>query len=687
MRTAILAAQFVALTACASQATLADSARPVAIKDLRSLYAQYWDTMSPKDSSTKYDRPLLQLGLPTDHSLVLWFGSANSKVSAKDLSFRICDAGNGPKCPASTRPAEPQVQVSGKWNTARIEFAQVAQAKLAPDHPYLIEAVDHSGNLLATLTARTAPSNEKPAAPFSFAFYSCSKPFSALGQDEHYRSKVGFTASHINSWNLLRLRSEGQLSGWTTAFRSDPPIAQPSFVLGLGDQLYIDGDNPADSGEVVHADQLLGLFYGEHSDRWLIKQDDEDAALAEIYYRHFALPPFDRAARSVPFAMMWDDHDIRDGWGSQGDEHEAPWHKYYEEASSAFDAFQRLRSPSTPTPPSDKPVIGCQDGGDRDFSFDWGQGVHFFVADTRSSRGGGCVLSDDQLNRLTAWLAVPHDDHPQLYVLGLNAPISTHWATGSGAYSHVVDKELEDDIKDSWEKNPKSLAAMVKLLKSHFSKRHQDRLLVLSGDVHESGFYELSLSNRPLGWEIVSSGIANYTVASKASKLSGLGSIAMPLDAERELTTTFYGSIHGSPTFAEVVVDPATFSASVIFYPSVADPGEPTSHAKGTSNPLINLVSDLDGRNDRSLDYWTIYDAMRVYKDPNRSAAVQQGHILIPLFGRHLPKDMPPQQILRKNWLGHDEAFSVLHDAASDPKSLRHEDENATDWFQVFRDE
>ena len=77
--------------------------------------------------------------------------------------------------------------------------------------------------------------------------------------------------------------------------------SKPQFVLMTGDQLYLDeGDR--------------NLFdKREHRDS---KPSERRKAIAEKYHANWSREPVRDVLANVPVYMMWDDHDIRDGWGS-----------------------------------------------------------------------------------------------------------------------------------------------------------------------------------------------------------------------------------------------------------------------------------------------------------------------------------------------------------------------------------
>src|SRR5919106_602333 len=75
--------------------------------------------------------------------------------------------------------------------------------------------------------------------------------------------------------------------------------SQPSFILMMGDQVYMDEDEP---------DIFEEHFESEPAVR--------RRAMAEKYRLNWSREPVRRVMANVPIYMMWDDHDVRDGWGS-----------------------------------------------------------------------------------------------------------------------------------------------------------------------------------------------------------------------------------------------------------------------------------------------------------------------------------------------------------------------------------
>jgi hypothetical protein len=75
--------------------------------------------------------------------------------------------------------------------------------------------------------------------------------------------------------------------------------AKPHFILMMGDQVYVDEDTP-------------NVFHEHFASRPAARR----AALVEKYTLTWSRKVVREVLANFPCYMMWDDHDIRDGWGS-----------------------------------------------------------------------------------------------------------------------------------------------------------------------------------------------------------------------------------------------------------------------------------------------------------------------------------------------------------------------------------
>ncbi len=87
--------------------------------------------------------------------------------------------------------------------------------------------------------------------------------------------------------------------GAWNALRSFVKNSKPHFIVMMGDQVYIDDDNL----------NVFEKFFSSSS-------HDRRKALENKYHENWSRNTVKEVMTNVPIYMMWDDHDIRDGWGS-----------------------------------------------------------------------------------------------------------------------------------------------------------------------------------------------------------------------------------------------------------------------------------------------------------------------------------------------------------------------------------
>ncbi len=123
--------------------------------------------------------------------------------------------------------------------------------------------------------------------------------------------------------------------------------AKPHFLLMIGDQVYLDyGTAEEDKIWLTH-------LYSP--------ADKRRRAMARKYEQHWGHDRIRRIMANTPTYMMWDDHDIRDGWGSwagdspalaakypRGAKFAAACTAYFEDARDLYYHFQMSHNPPEP---------------------------------------------------------------------------------------------------------------------------------------------------------------------------------------------------------------------------------------------------------------------------------------------------------------------------------------------------
>jgi len=119
--------------------------------------------------------------------------------------------------------------------------------------------------------------------------------------------------------------------------------AKPHFIVMMGDQVYIDEDNQDIFAKFLKSPSL---------------DLDLRKALAEKYRENWSRNLVKDVMANVPIYMMWDDHEIRDGWGSMASDSETLLQQYprgkeifikcktyFEDARDVYWHFQGCHNP------------------------------------------------------------------------------------------------------------------------------------------------------------------------------------------------------------------------------------------------------------------------------------------------------------------------------------------------------
>lgn len=434
-------------------------------------------------------RELVQLGIPSRNRVVIWYACSLDSVPGKP-SVEL----NGTIITDFIHDALPKDLATGRIEIHNLPAGSTCSVRIQLT----------AGGQWHQLDARTAPS-PNDTSPFSFLAYSCFSPFEQ---------------------GLVRQRTVNAL---TLAVDRGTAEDRPAFSLATGDQVYVDaGAKPTQ----LFGGAPLDLLGGATSSRRLYADGDASRFFGALYRACFSIPTYDRMLQLIPTCMMWDDHDIRDGWGSHGDEDKAEWREHYTAARRWFIAFQGLRNAAMDAARAgqDPSFDGTASPTNKKVSqmpefchtFPWGSLATVFVMDLRSQRSIGAssggkylnarVISNDQLKSVESWLQTPEwKGEPKVFVLVTSMPLTHKKGDSWVEWGPWFRK---DDRLDNWwsEAAVKTRDSLVEVIVRHFREHRNHRLLVISGDVHFSEILELELEDdgaqRIFGHEVVSSGLA-----------------------------------------------------------------------------------------------------------------------------------------------------------------------------------
>lgn len=221
--------------------------------------------------------------------------------------------------------------------------------------------------------------------------------------------------------------------------------------------------------------------------------------LLERYLRIYAMPSIHEIGVHVPSLMMWDDHDIFDGWGSHPAAYldSAVARGVYGISERMFRIFQLGRG--------DGEV--AREGG-------FGFATHYpgfsvVAPDLRTSRRPERVMDDEAWAQFERCLAeVPPGNHVLLLssVPALGPRLS--WVEAMMGILPGAQK-YEDDLRDQWQS--RAHRAEWKRFLGLLEKRmiEEGPVIMLSGEIHLATRAEMVLSNGAVMHQLVASGIAH----------------------------------------------------------------------------------------------------------------------------------------------------------------------------------
>lgn len=274
---------------------------------------------------------------------------------------------------------------------------------------------------------------------------------------------------------------------------------------------------------------LLGgdQVYADDVETRVLAEADEQKRIAlylERYRRYWRSLEYRRVLCSLPSYLMWDDHDITDGWGSREDSYEPPdasgkasdkfkpeWQRLFQTASAAFKHMQASRNPQMPEE-------GFKQGFDCCFRV--GR-AGFIMADLRSNRNSHkrILWLPGQYETVGNWIKVNRADLDTIFFI--SPVVFSHgdpkvdeltrglwplvmWGLAKLAnrferFKGMLDSfnknlgDLRDDIDDSWgsEINKEEADRILDLLFNLQNPKDGTRpirVVILSGDIHTPGY-------------------------------------------------------------------------------------------------------------------------------------------------------------------------------------------------------
>ncbi|CAN5331736.1 hypothetical protein BH09BAC1_BH09BAC1_23170 [soil metagenome] len=392
----------------------------------------------------------------------------------------------------------------------------------------------------------------QPDSSFSVIFYGCMEPFTLNKKGE---PQVVDDKRHINYYmrsffanvvmgDTMHLLETGRVKGMRpigpqiksikfqpvrTSY-NDVALHTPKLLVGNGDMIYVDA-----AYEEITSDN-----YPHPLRAWNIGPKPQPCLDTTAFKEHLnkmylytgSFGSLNNSFTKVPQVAIWDDHDIRDGWGSQTDEYVTgngemnPMLKpYYMIARRSFiNHYISLYS-------STDDELNALKENNKDLHQEMlVGGKKMFIFDLRSDRNvcGEIVISPEQMEAFMKWTDELKKGEEVIIVSSI--PMFFDY---SGMLLHVYRRakpEVEDDLRDGWSspQNEKQRDIIIqRLLELRIKK--DIKPYIVSGDVHCGAILEiwyapcavskkkLRSNRKVMAYEMVATSLSHETVSDNAS--------------------------------------------------------------------------------------------------------------------------------------------------------------------------
>ena len=393
---------------------------------------------------------------------------------------------------------------------------------------------------------RTPPAYEERR-PFQFALFSCHMPYKQSGL---FGKR---TAVHnLQMWDFLG----------TSLERHGDSV---DLVIAGGDQCYADGVRTLDIW------RYLNRRMRREGDDLLPDEESMLSWYRDIYCGYWGFPSVQEVFDSFPTYMIWDDHEIGDGWGSryfredgEGDgvrrmlpalEEKGLTHaegrelaeRMFRVARRAYEEYEHGHNP-----PTEEGVL--------DYAFRRG-GCAYYVLDGRGQRDihreSFRILGREQFDRFAGWAAeLDPDETAFLFVVSAVPVLHTRAGLVNADERWLIQQAgLADDLRDSWEHelHDEERGALLDALFAAAARGI--RVCVLSGDVHVSAVFSIEDGEGRRIYQLTSSAIT-YGIPRPLSWVLRAGAAD---DGETAEGYRFQRlALYADSSYALISVDPGT---------------------------------------------------------------------------------------------------------------------------------
>lgn len=298
--------------------------------------------------------------------------------------------------------------------------------------------------------------------------------FYVIGMTE--KPKIAYTSCNGFSSSDLMNKTERPYFLWEKMAENHGQEPYALLLMG-GDQLYAD--------EIWSVVPTLNEW-GSLSRKDKIKRkatvqmkEQIDRFYDGLYQQRWREVNMSLMLASVPTVMMWDDHDIFDGWGSYPEDLQTcdVFKAIFDQAKRYFELFQirSKRNSSLLNPNSNHYAAAFK-------FFEY----HILALDNRAERTLTQIMSGDQWRVVIDYLSNKATTDNLLVLAGVPVIYRDFSLAEMGVDFTPWEEELTDDLKDHWraKEHQGERARLIMRLLENAKVRDKNRTVILSGDVH-----------------------------------------------------------------------------------------------------------------------------------------------------------------------------------------------------------
>lgn len=302
------------------------------------------------------------------------------------------------------------------------------------------------------------------------------------------------------------------------------------FILLLGDQSYNDSAYWSTRPTEAEFEAML-------KDPSLKRQKEKEIrdAYRDLYIRHLNHLPIKKVMASTPVYMIWDDHEFRDGWGSEYTDYKDPITQFaIEQHIKVYEEYQHCFNPD------------IYSGDKWHYYFSYGD-IGFFVPDIRGHRDVSLpinkrpLMGKEQWIDFDAWLEGDSVKRKEILFYGLSIPLVdvSNWLID---WLGETTGSMGDDIRDRWfyKKNrPEMMRFLDKLFQ--FRQETGNQVYTMGGDVHVS--FLSSISNSYTSETIYEFSASGISQDNKSAQFSY--PLFKKFFGKNRLSDVYYTRMHG----------------------------------------------------------------------------------------------------------------------------------------------